>query len=86
MEDSLPIAFELPEPGGRLSISVFDLGGRLRRRVVANTAQTVSGQVFWDGRDDSGRVLDAGIYAVVLDYERPVGTAREKLPVVLLRD
>ena len=47
----------------RVNLSLFDESGRLVRRLFAG--ETVSAgkfQIFWDGRDGSGRDLPEGIY------------------------
>lgn len=44
-------------------VRVYDIRGRVRRRLVPDNA----GQLIWDARDDEGRDLPSGIYFVHID-------------------
>ena len=47
-----------------MKLGVYDVGGRLVR-ALADGAQTAGRKsVRWDGRDDQGRALPAGMYLV----------------------
>ncbi|MBN2537730.1 lamin tail domain-containing protein [candidate division WOR-3 bacterium] len=84
-EDSLEIVLSLPEPGRRLELVIFDLGGHAVRRLYSDKPGEEHGLIGWDGRDDSGRELAAGIYALWARYDL-VGRALEaRLPVALYR-
>jgi hypothetical protein len=61
---------------GAASASVYDLGGRLVRELAPAT-----GELAWDGRDGSGRVLAAGTYFVRLR----AGGATENVRIVKLK-
>ena len=56
------IRYEVPAEGGRVTLSVFDVNGRLVRvlqnGVVAGGGRTTS----WDGRDAKGRAVASGVY------------------------
>jgi hypothetical protein len=58
----------LPTDGGKsIELRVFDLGGRLVRRISGATAPGGGfGSLAWDGRDDRGRLLADGVYFVNL--------------------
>jgi glucose/arabinose dehydrogenase len=62
---SLPLAYGIPE-AGRVWLEVFDVRGRRIRRLVDAEASAGTHRVAWDGRDDAGRGLGAGIYFVRL--------------------
>ncbi len=55
------IPFGLP---GRTAVQcdLFDVGGRLVRRLVAETLPAGHYEITWDGRDDRGRRLPSGVY------------------------
>ncbi len=53
-------------PPGRGSLSVYDLRGRLVRRLEAPLA--ADGRLRWDGRDDAGRPAPSGSYLLVLRH------------------
>ncbi|MEO0085443.1 MAG: lamin tail domain-containing protein [candidate division WOR-3 bacterium] len=84
-EDSLPVAFQLSEPGGRLRIAVFDLAGREVRELYSGRAETADGLVTWDGRSSSGRALGSGIYCVWLEYRVRGSTVTDRQAAVLIR-
>ncbi|MFN8178319.1 MAG: FlgD immunoglobulin-like domain containing protein [bacterium] len=45
-------------------VAVFDIGGRRVRELADNELATGVHALAWDGRDDAGRVVPAGIYFV----------------------
>jgi hypothetical protein len=57
--------FELPV-AGFAEVDVYDLAGRLVRRLYAGRLDAGPGRLAWDGRDDAGRDTGAGIYFVRL--------------------
>lgn len=57
------------ESGRSYGLSVFDLRGRLVRRMTVGHGEEGNGNVVFDGRDDSGHNLSAGIYFVRLSSE-----------------
>lgn len=84
-EDSLPVAFHVSEPGGRLRIAVFDLAGREVRELYSGRPDIADGLVAWDGRSSSGRVMGSGIYCVWLEYRIRRTTVSGRKTVVLIR-
>jgi hypothetical protein len=51
----------------RVSLQVYDLSGRLVRTLVAEDLyQAGRHQVWWNGRDEAGRTVGAGVYLVRL--------------------
>jgi len=65
---STSIRFELPAPGP-VRLAVFDASGRLVRRLLETTLPAGPQAAAWDGRDDRGARLPAGIYFANLDAE-----------------
>ena len=60
------IRFSLAAPVA-VELSIFDLGGRRLRRLLAGEARPAGVHVqAWDGRDDAGRALASGVYLVRL--------------------
>ena len=56
------IAFELPR-AGEVSLDIFDLQGRLVRRLLDESPYAAgSHKQVWDGRDASGRATSSGVY------------------------
>jgi len=55
------LRFALVEPG-RVTIRLFDTGGRAVRTLAAGTWEAGEHSVVWDGRDESGRAVSSGTY------------------------
>lgn len=68
-QEVLEIQFALPEGDQVRRIRVFNDRGRLVR-VFSGVGGLSRGVVVWDGRDDGGEMLPAGLYLVVVDGER----------------
>ena len=66
---------------GRLSVDVFDLTGRLVRRLAAMDYSTGSHIVTWNGTSVTGHSVAPGMYFIRLE----AGERSEVRPVVLLR-
>jgi hypothetical protein len=64
-----------------IDLSVFDLGGRRLRQLVAGMQPAGEHSVRWDGRDDAGRRLTGGIYFLRLTTPGALESRR----VVLMR-
>lgn len=63
------------------SVRVYDLQGRLVRRLVAGKTGAVGGEVVWDGKNDRGDGVAGGVYIVRLESGREQKMAK----VVFLR-
>lgn len=85
-QDSLPVSFSLPEPGGRLTLKVFDLAGRTVRVIFArHLVEEAQGFVYWEGKTSQGEVAPTGLYAVYLEYRYSGRKVIAKQPVVLVK-
>jgi hypothetical protein len=63
-----------------VSLVVFDLRGRRVRTLIEESRPAGTGEIIWDGTDDSGRAVASGVYTV-----RFVGAGRtdhEKVTLV----
>ena len=58
------ISYSVPESTSaeHVSIEVFDIRGRLLRVLVDGIKTGGEYSVFWDGRDEAGRILPSGAY------------------------
>ena len=72
------IAFTLAE-NGPVSLEIFDLQGRLVRRLVAGDLEAGDHGRSWDGRSDSGADLPSGLYLVRLKTGDEVLTQKAML-------
>jgi len=53
--------------GGRLKIEIYDLKGRLVKRVFNDNVSAGAGSVDWDGKDKKDLVPSSGIYLVYIE-------------------
>ena len=74
------IAFDLPR-AARVSLDVYDVRGARVRSLLADRVAAGPGAVAWDGRDDEGRMVRAGLYFVAFAADGRTDRAR----LVLLR-
>jgi len=76
------VSFRLSETS-QVKLDVFDLGGRLVRRLVDRQDGPGEHQITWNGLDDSGRPLTTGCYLVRMTVDGRVVPGAAK--AVLLR-
>lgn len=77
---STVIRYDLPAEGA-VTLKVYSLLGRELRSLASGAGAAGYHQVSWDGRDDAGRLMPAGVYLYRLATEQ--GTVTKKL--VLLK-
>ncbi|MBA4378667.1 MAG: hypothetical protein C0395_08485 [Gemmatimonas sp.] len=73
------ITFELPQ-AGEVVVAVHDVQGRLVRRLAAGGREAGRHELVWDGRDDRGRAVGAGVYLVRLSA--PQGDAATRVVLI----
>ena len=56
------IRYTVPTGGSTVTIRLYDIRGRLVRTLVDRPRSGGAYETVWDGRDDSGRRLSAGVY------------------------
>ncbi len=74
------IKSEIRNPKSAILLRIYDVSGRLVKSFNHLTIQPFN-QVVWDGSDDSGRMLPAGVYFIRLE----AGDFRQIEKVILLR-
>jgi len=74
------IGFDLPE-AGHVKMTVYDVGGRLVRRLVDRSLPAGHHVAQWNGIDGSGGNAVSGVYFVVLE----AGVFRQSTKIVLLK-
>jgi hypothetical protein len=85
LHDRLQIDYRLPEPGGKLTISVFDTRGIRIHDICRNEVWTLAqGTLFWDGRTSRGEI-PIGMYIVYLEYRYHDKITRAKKTTILAR-
>lgn len=61
------LQISLPEQLSRVTIRIYDLKGRLRRKIVNQQVLSAETELLWDGRDESNKRLHCGVYVMHLD-------------------
>jgi hypothetical protein len=84
-EDTLYIRFEVPEIGGKLDITVFDLKGSEITTLTRSKLREKTGSVYWDGKSKTGKKMTTGIYIIKLEYKIGSRIYEEKKSVVLAK-
>jgi Lamin Tail Domain len=80
------INYHLPAAGFAGSISIYDISGRMVRKLVNNLIWGISGTYRWDGLDDQQNLLPTGHYVICVELFRTDGTViNKKLVCVLAR-
>ncbi len=77
---STTISYDVPR-SGRVSLNIYDVRGRLVRRLVDGTEAAGHREVRWGGKDLIGEVAAPGIYF----YRLEIGSQRETRRMILLR-
>lgn len=64
---------------GSAELEIFDVAGRVVRRLGGDRQQAGEHQVEWDGRDSGGRTLDPGMYFYRLNVDGRASEARKAI-------
>jgi hypothetical protein len=67
IEDVTVIHYEMPLRTSVLNLKIYDIRGRLIRRLSSNEPGGRSGNIIWDGRDEAGDFARIGIYIALLE-------------------
>jgi len=78
------LSFKLPGEGA-VELGIYDTAGRQVSRLIHDRIGAGEHTVRWDGRDDTGRLLPAGVYFARMDYRDQRGDHPESARLLLLR-
>ncbi|MCK4546144.1 MAG: right-handed parallel beta-helix repeat-containing protein [Candidatus Eisenbacteria sp.] len=56
------IGYDLPAPGGPVTLAIYDVRGRLVRTLVDQHVAPGRHEAYWDGKGDDGKIVPSGIY------------------------
>jgi len=56
------LRYDVPAPGGEVSVAVYDVAGRLVRTLVDGEQTPGRWSTVWDGRDEAGTAVASGVY------------------------
>ncbi len=79
------ISYNVPEllSTVRVQCRVFDLSGRLCRTVGNYRRSAITGELEFDGKDDSGDFLEAGVYSLILTISKGNTLYHKKLYITI---
>ncbi|MFA6455498.1 MAG: lamin tail domain-containing protein [Bacteroidota bacterium] len=66
-EDFLSINYSLPAKSATIRVRIFDVTGRLIRRLVQQEPSSSTGSVIWNGCDDDGNRVRIGMYIILFE-------------------
>jgi len=75
-KDRVVFSFSLPAPGFRVDLAVFDVSGRLVKKLLDQKKVGLVGQAIWDGTDEGARRVPPAVYVVHLATFGPTGETR----------
>jgi hypothetical protein len=75
------LSYTVPEPGTRVTVRIYDVGGRLVRTLVDGEAEGGVHHLVWSGRDADGRAIASGVYFCRVS----IGEWNETRKMVLVR-
>ncbi len=84
VDEEAEIAFTLPPGEFRIRLMIYDMRGRQVRQVLNNAPGGTGRVVRWDGRDEGGRLLRAGIYVLYLEAIDAVAGTLSKATATLV--
>ncbi|WEK37149.1 MAG: lamin tail domain-containing protein [Candidatus Pseudobacter hemicellulosilyticus] len=84
LDDLLLIQYQLPGPGWKASITVFNVQGHPVRHLVQQALLGTKGSFRWDGLDDQSRKLPMGTYILLTELYSLQGERRRSKEVVVL--
>jgi hypothetical protein len=84
-EDICVLKYQLPEEGYIANLLILSATGEKVLTLASNSLLAASGQCIWDGRNNSGKVANVGIYVIYIEIYHPVIGKRKqiKIPIVL---
>jgi hypothetical protein len=78
------IDYNFPTYDNHCRLMVFDSGGRRISMPYNNEMIGSEGNLFWNGKDESGKILRRGIYIIYMEvYQSNGKVLKYKLPVVV---
>lgn len=80
------IHYQLDKAGYKSTINIYDASGALMKILISDFFLSTKGEFQWNGTDDNGNLLPAGIYVLYAEYFHEDGTVQHwKDSVVLQR-
>lgn len=84
--DEYKINYELEKPGYIANISIFDAAGRFIMKLTNNEILGTSGEITWNGKDQTGQRQKLGVYVVLVEIFNTAGQVYQYKDGVVLTD
>jgi len=85
-DDVVAINYNFGRAGFVATINIYDVDGRIARRLVNNDLLSVKGTFFWHGIDDEGKKSAVGLYIIYFEAFNLQGKVESFKRVVVLAD
>ena len=72
-EGHLSILYYFKKGGYIANVSVFSVNGRLIRKLAENMSLSTQGTIYWDGKDENGRIVPISPYILLFEAFHPNG-------------
>lgn len=84
-EDFLTITYSLPANSAMIRVRLYDVSGRLIRRLAQNEPSPSTGSIIWNGMDDDGHRVRIGMYIILFEaLDNFGGTAKTMKDVAVV--
>ena len=70
------IGFNVPDNGYRVTLTIFDLCGHHVKTIERDFQESGHHNVSWDGRDNQGYSVPAGVYCYRIEFRENSYTGR----------
>ena len=74
--DNYSIHYQLNSPGYRCRAYVYDMMGRMITVIANNELLGTEGDLFWNGKRNSGQALTSGVYLIYMEVYDTKGTVK----------
>lgn len=84
-EDFLSINYSLPTNSATIRVRIYDVTGRLIRRLAQNEPSPTNSSILWDGLDDDGHRVRIGMYIILFEaFDNFGGTVKTMKDVAVV--
>ncbi|MCD6355461.1 MAG: gliding motility-associated C-terminal domain-containing protein, partial [Prolixibacteraceae bacterium] len=84
--DRYKIQYQLEKPGYIANCWIFDAGGRFVMQLIKNEILGTSGEILWNGENETGQRQSLGVYVVIFEIIDSAGNVHRYKDGVVLTD
>lgn len=83
--ETIIISYSLPDTANRANCYIYDLAGRKLRTLAESTQIPQRGNLYWDGKTQSGKIAERGLYIILWESQATSGgkVYRKQLTAVI---